>query len=488
MNNSGRSVAAGAAVRFLGGLPVQLLGFVLTLASARILVPKSFGVYSLALAIYGFSDIVTNPSVQTFLLRDIKVEDRVINVAWTVSAIRGALMTGAFFVVAPALAAAFSGGEQVSELLRVLSLGFIAQGAKNLHVVRYHQRLQMGRAVVVDTGGTAIASLAAIGLLFWWRDPLALAVGTAAGPVLNTTLSWLIAPRRPRPLFDMAVVSKMWGFTRFLLLNAFVHYALTNLDDLMVARLVGTAALGIYNFSYSTVNSAILFVVRPLGEIVLPVLARLSGDRQAMGQGTRTAVGVFAALSWGITAPLFVLAPDLIRLITTNPAWLGATPVFRMLLPFVLVRGINNALGSAGLAAGEPKYLTSVSGAQLALMVPFGLIGLYLGGYAGLVLAIVALNTMSMLALTAVVPRLADVTTGQLLSTIASPAPAALVAAAATYATTAGLVAAPSVRVPLGIVTGLVAFLLTWELCCKLPLAVMKHAPSAVQFYRQRKS
>jgi O-antigen/teichoic acid export membrane protein len=56
----------------------------------------------------------------------------------------------------------------------------------------------------------------------------------------------------------------MWAFTRHLLLNNVILYALKNLDNLVVAKLAGTAALGLYAMSYNLVNTTVMFVIRPL--------------------------------------------------------------------------------------------------------------------------------------------------------------------------------------------------------------------------------
>jgi PST family polysaccharide transporter len=70
-----------------------------------------------------------------------------------------------------------------------------------------------------------------------------------------------------------------------------------NLDDLLVARLMGTAALGVYSMSYNMVNSSVLFLTRPLSELLLPTMARLLDDRAAFTRATLSAISAFSAIS-----------------------------------------------------------------------------------------------------------------------------------------------------------------------------------------------
>lgn len=473
----GRQVARGAVIKLLGGVPVNILALVLTLISARVLVPSEYGVYSLALAIYGLSDILTNPAVATYLIRNPDATDRSIDAAWTLSALRGVLLCAIMFGVAPLLSAAFDGGQQVTLLLRIMSMGFLAQGLKNLHVVRFHQQLDMSRVLLVDSLGTALASILGITLLFLTRNVYSLAIATAAGPWLNALFS-LIFARKPSFSLDVAEWSSIWRFTRFLLLNSLIHYALLNLDDLMIAKLSSKAALGLYTLSYAMVNAVVLFLVRPLGEIMLPALSRLQREPERLADACIGAVSVLAAVSWGVTSLAWIVSSDLFILVSPSKEWSAAAPVFRALLPFVLVRGVNNALGAMVLAAGHPKYLTQVSGAQLLLMIPIGLLGYKNAGYLGLVVAITVLNALSMLALTWITPRLAPVTTLKLLTTIVSPFPAALAAGTTAWLVSEGIQSSLVLRVTCATVAAVAVFTASWELTCRTRAGVLAQAVS----------
>src|SRR5690606_19856239 len=98
--------------------------------------------------------------------------------------------------------------------------------------------------------------------------------------------TWLLAPRSPKPSLDVTELASMWRFTRFLVANSLVIYALLNLDDVLVAKLAGTAALGIYAMSYRMVNASVLFLIRPLGGVLLPALANLLHEAERFTRAT----------------------------------------------------------------------------------------------------------------------------------------------------------------------------------------------------------
>jgi lipopolysaccharide exporter len=480
----GSRVARGAAIKLLGGVPVNLLSFGLTLLCARWLAPEGFGAWSLALAIYGFADLLTNPAITTYLVRMPGCSDLSIDVAWTFTLLRGGVLGALMWLLAPVLSSAFSGGELVTQMLRVLSLGFVGIGLVNLHHTRFHHDLRFGRVLLVESLGTALGTLLAIVLLFVTRNPFALAIGLAGGHWLNAIISWALAPRRARPRLELGELRKMWRFTRFLLLNSLIVYALLNLDSLLVAKLAGTAALGLYAMSFRIVNSSVLFVIRPLADTLLPALAKLLDDRERFTRAALTAVSAFAAVSWMISSSAWVLAHEVFAVIGGRPEWERAAPIFRALLPFVLIRAINGSIAAIVVAAGKPHVLTIVSGSQLAAMVPLAALGFWLYDFLGLVIAITVLNAGAMFALIGIAPRFVMARQIDLLLTLLAPLPAALLGALAAWVG-ADLVAAPALRLLIGLAAGFGVFILVWELICRSPWGVLRGATSLFGLLRR---
>ena len=465
----GNRVIVGAIVRLLGGVPIHIITVLTTVVCFRTLAPADYGAYSLALAIYGFSDIFTNPSVSTFLIREKNCSDHTIDVAFSISALRGALLTPLFWLVSPFLARAFDGGPEVEQMLRIMCLGFLFMGLKNLHAVRFDQELRMGRVLLVDSLGTFLGALLGIVLLLIWKSPLALVIGAVSRNVINTASSWAFSPVRPKWTWDQTELKRLWNFTRFLLANALIIYALNNLDDLMVAKLAGVASLGLYSISYGIVNSALMFLIKPLHQIILPALAKLQHDRKKLTSAMVTVSSTYSFISWMICSTLWFAAEDLFEVLGHSEEWLEGAPVFRALLPFVLIRGINGSMGQFMLVMGRPHLITMISGSQLVLMIPLGLVGLSLFGFLGLVSAITLANGLAMAALVTFSLRFIDARPWTLILTILLPLPAAVLGAFASRFIQ-GFVSLPAVRLPLGIIVGLLVFSVCWELICRLPL------------------
>jgi O-antigen/teichoic acid export membrane protein len=471
-----RRAARGALIGLLGSTPANLLSVLVTVVCARWLSPESFGAYSLAAAIFGISDVLTNPAVTTYLLTKPGCADKVVDAAWTLSVLRGLALSAGFALLAPLAASALGGTPQTATLLRVLALRFALSGLSNLHTVRLQHDLRYGLVVAMESGAAMVGSSLSVGLLVLTRDPLSLAVGVVGSALVSAAVSWWLAPVRARFVLDRSDLSEMWHFTRYVSINGVIIYALLNLDDLIVARLAGAAALGVYALSYRVVNAAVLFLIQPLGQVLLPTLSKVRDDVPRFGKAFLRAVSAFACVSWLVTAICATLTTELFAMLAPGSSWGEAVPIFRALLPFVLVRGINGAMGAMLTAVGRPDLLTRISGSQLLLMVPCAWLGFSLYGFVGLTVALSVLNACALLALVVIAPRLAAVSRVSLVAMILLPLPAAGVSAVLggrlRELSSSAIVAGPLALLAMG-----ACFVLVWELCV---LALRARLPEAL--------
>jgi O-antigen/teichoic acid export membrane protein len=473
-------VARGVVIKLLGALPSNILSTTLTLLCVRVLTPSSYGAYSLAVAIFGFSDVLTNPPIPSFLIRKPDCSDRDIDVAITLSALRGVVVMAAMWLLAPYLTRAFGGAPVVTTMLRVMSINFVVGGLKNLHVIRFHRDLRFGMVTLVESTGGFVGTILSISLLLWLREPLVLVFGGLTGASLAVIISWIFGPMKPRFTYDLSAMAESWRFTRYLLAHSLIIYALLNLDDLLVARLAGTAALGMYAVSYGMVNSSVLFVIRPIGELLLPVLAKVRSETNKFTEAVLASISAFSAISWVITCSAWVLAEDIFVVLGKADSWVGAAPIFRALLPFVLIRGINNSMGGMLLAVGEPRLLTVVSGCQLVFMVPACVLGYWLSGFLGLTIGITVLNAGAMLALVFITPRYISSSFAKICLAIVAPLPAALAAALAVHLVRM-IWANPILHLALGAIAAAACFLAIWELTTRSAYGRAASAVSLVE-------
>lgn len=402
------TLVRGALAQLATSTPAKLLGITLTIVAARMLSPSLYGEFSLAVTIYGISDLLTNPSMFTYFVRTPGTNDSALDSAWTFGAVRGLGLMILFWGLAGPLARLFDGGEGVRLLLQLLSTTFFIAGLRNPWVVKIYHKLDYQRIALVESLGGLGGNLVGLWLLWWTQSPAALAAGLVSSQLVSCAMTWVYAARRPKVMIDRVELLKVWQFARFLLFNNVVIFLLLKLDDVFLGKVAGVAMLGLYSLAYKVANDSVLFLITTLRQVLLPAFVKLVDDQEAFVAAALRAVGTLSAISWGLSAMVFVAAPEIITLISPDERWRGADLVLQALMPFVLIRAVNGVFGSLMLAKGRPQVLSKVSGGQLLALVPLMWAGYEAGvrlwgqpihGVLGVTLAIALLNYGSNVAL-----------------------------------------------------------------------------------------
>lgn len=463
----GSRLARGALLQLSAALPGKILSIVLTWLATHRMSPALYGELSLALIIYGVSDLLTNPGIFTYFVRTRDVTRDALDSAWTLNVVRGFALTLLFWVIAPAMSWALDGTERVTLLLQLLSVSFAIIGVRNLHVVEIYHAQDFKKIAILDASGATLGTIIAIALLLATGSPAALAVGTLFTALFSCLMTWRYASRPPRWMYDGATLEGAWRFVRYMFLNNIIIYLLQRIDDLLIGKVGGPAPLGIYSFTYNVANNSVLFLTNTLRQVLLPALVTLVADPPALRDAVLRAVSGLANVSWVACTVMVVIAPELCALLLPAGEWGGAAVVLQALMPFVLVRAVNGVFGSLMMAAGKPEVLTRASGAQLLLLAPAVLGGYKLGGLVGASLAIAALNYLAGLALTTAAQRLFDLSAWRVAALTWAGLPAALLVGALAWQSKA-LVGSPLARLGLSGAVCCAGLLLVWEVAARL--------------------
>jgi O-antigen/teichoic acid export membrane protein len=461
-----RRAIHGVFFAILGNLPVQVLSASTSIYAGRVLGPAAYGAFSLAATIYGVSNLVTNSGLTTFIVRNPECSDHTIDVAWTVAVLRGLLVTLLLWVIAFSAMSWFGAGVEATRLLQVLALGQALDGFTNFHAQRFAHQLRFGTTVILDSLGGITGSVCALILLRLWRTPMAFAAGVTIGRGVGMLASWAVARRRPRPRLDLREIQKMWRFSRVMTLNSLIVYVQFSSDNLLVARIAGTAALGAYALAFRLANAATLFLITPLWRVFLPVFARLQNEPGQFTKSVERSLSASAAAAWCLSATAFTFAPELFLTISPNGKWNAAVYPFRALVGFTVARAINQPLSQMVLAKNKPGLLTLVSGVQLGLLLPSVWFGYHTAGLGGVGLAVSVLAFGSSMALILAAPRFILTTRLRLLAFVLAPGVAACLAAFI-GAAVASPIALPFLRALVGGAISGALFLAQWELFCR---------------------
>ncbi|MFM9935666.1 MAG: oligosaccharide flippase family protein [Novosphingobium sp.] len=299
--------------------------------------------------------------------------------AWT-----GALMI-VQLLVAAALALVF-GRPIAGGMLAVLTLvyPFMAGGH-----VQFYLAMRAGLVARLARIGAwqAIADqILTAALLLIWPSPWSIVL-----PKLLTAPIWLILARRAAPwqpdhAAGLLPASQMLRFAGPIMLADGMTALRTQGDNLVIAAMLGTSALGTYYFAFNAGVGIISSLVSAFGSVAFPMLCAAKAGAARMGMLRRLVIGG-AAVFVPIIALQALAAPLYVPLVF-GAHWAFAAPLIAILclagLPLLVAQITGCWLRAEG------RVGTDAAGSTLTCVLALG--GLWLGAhFGGLTFAVIGL-------------------------------------------------------------------------------------------------
>jgi PST family polysaccharide transporter len=408
----------------VNSLVLRLGSVVLGMVLARLLLPAEFGVYAVGLTVQAVLLTLVDLGMSVDLVRAEDPEKRAPTVA-LLSLISSVILASLMAITASPVAHLL-GAPDAANVIAVLAGTLVISGAGVVPYAKLQRDFEQKKLFstslvdfVVGTGVTVVLVVAGVG-------PLALALGRVAAQSCSTSLQFVLARVRPRFGFDREVARSAIAFGLPLAVANLLSWALLNIDNVVIARSTGAAALGIYVLAFNVST----WPISAIGQAVRGV--SLAGFSRASREGEASSLRVALTLTWAAAllagVLLAALANPLIELLYGH-RWGAAAPVLAALGFFGAVRVVLDLLATYLMAHGKARSVLGVQIAWTAALVPAVIVGTEIDGIAGAGWAHLIVAVLVILPAYGIAVRHAGVTPREL--TVALTAP--LVAAAGAW-------------------------------------------------------
>lgn len=371
------------------------LVFITTAILARLLTPDDFGLVGFATLAISYLAILKDLGLGAALIQQQENPEETANTVFTLNFLLGLILTALTMLIAPWVAVFFR-EPQVTPLLRWLGLTFVLNSLGAIHIVRLQRELDFRRKLIPDLGRAAVKGAVSITLALMGYGVWALVFGQLAGAVAGVVLAWVAFPWLPRMRILPARA------------KALLHYGLSvvgvdaltivtdNFDYIIVGRMFGDTALGIYTLAFRLPELLVLNPLWVMAGAIFPAYSKVQNQPDTLRKGFLTTVRVVEIVSVPLALELAIAADPLVRAIFGSQ-WLTAIPIVRLLALFVLVRSIGFNAGDIYKAIGRPDVLVKVEVLNMLVLVPaliigaqFGLVGIAWGHLTASVVRMVA--------------------------------------------------------------------------------------------------
>jgi O-antigen/teichoic acid export membrane protein len=152
-----------------------------------------------------------------------------------------------------------------------------------------------------------------------------------------------------------------------------LNVALVRVQDVVIGRVIGPAAVGVYRTAWRTIDLIAQAAILPFSQVSLPALARLQDNLPQFRKAYLRLISVSGAIAFPAIIGFAVLAPAAVPLIFGDQ-WHESAKIAQILgllaVPFTL-----NRFAAPGLAAlGKSATLARLAALQVVLTVVLSLV------------------------------------------------------------------------------------------------------------------
>lgn len=301
-----------------------------TAVMARLLDPASFGLVALAGVVLRFGSYFAEMGLGHALVQRPELSSYDLRATFTGSLLLGAVVAAAFWLLAP-LSVLVLKNPAVVPLVRALALGFVltAVGLTATSVLRRAMRFEALAkldvlAYVLAYGGVGLGSAWA-GAGVW-----SLVAAGLTQQLITSVGAYAVVRHSVRLLFGWEHYAALVGYGSRVSIISFLEFINGNIDTMLIGRLLGPVALGLYNRAYMLLYLPMYFLANSIGKVAFPAFSQVQQDVPRLRDLYLRSSTLVAMLLLPLCAGVAIAAPEMVRVLL-GPKWEGSVPVLRAL-------------------------------------------------------------------------------------------------------------------------------------------------------------
>lgn len=367
-----------------------------TIVLARILGPEDFGLFALAFVAINALDLFKSMGFDSALIQRKDDIEKAANTAFFIIPMLGIVLYLTLSISAPWIGK-FLNSTQVINIIRALGIIFVISCFGKIPAALIEKNMQFRQISLIEISSAIVFSATSIILALMERGVWSLVIAYILKITNQNVLLFIFAKWKPHFQFDKKIALEMFHFGKFLFLGGVVWFLKMNLDNLLVGKLLGVTALGIYAIAFNVANFGADYFGGKVYRVIFPAFSKIQDNKYDLKQAFLKTTKIVSIFAFPFFVILFLMGDELIR-IMYGLKWLEAIPVLKILAFAGLFNTLPVAMGPLFNASGYPKISFWFGVIQVVIffifITPaaklFGLVGIGLVVSASALVAIIA--------------------------------------------------------------------------------------------------
>lgn len=364
----------------------QGLGFFVSIALARILMPEDFGLIGMLSVFMAVGQSLIDSGLTQSIIRDKDPTDQDYSTVFFVNLIGSVLIYLLMYIGAPYIAL-FYKQEVLTDIVRIYCLSFVINAFSAVQFTRLTKRMDFKTQMLVTIPSFIIA--AGFGLYFAYTGygVWSLVYMNLIQSLASTIQVWVRSKWSPSFAFDKGRFMFHFSFGYKLTLSGLLNTIFSNIYTIVIGRFFSVADVGFYNRANTLKSLPVTNISSALNKVTYPLFAEIQDDDIRLKRAYKQIMQMVLFIIAPVLLFLGALADPFFRLVFTEK-WLPAVPMFQIMCCYGIFYPIHSYNLNIVKVKGRPdlflkleiikKIITTLT---LLVTLHFGIIAMLWGAF-----------------------------------------------------------------------------------------------------------
>lgn len=354
---------------------------------ARLLAPELFGIMVIVNSLRTGLELLSDVGIgQNIIYNRSGGDPAFYNTAWTIQAMRGAVLCVASAAAAWPLAL-FYGEPILFPVMAIMSIGFVISGLGSVSLFLLDRKMKVAQRNVFDSSIEVISAIIYVSFAIVSPTIWALVAGGLVSNLIRAAASHLLIKGLCHRFFlSHRYSSEILSFGKWIFISTVLYYGATNFDRLYLGKVLALQVVGVYGIARTMADMLGGSVVR-LGNIVIfPVIAAASKTPRITLRKEIRVVRFLFVLAAAILIAVLAAVSDLMIELIYDFRYHDAGWMLSILLLGTWISIICTANEAFLLGFGKPQYGAAGNALKVGFLVAALPVAIIQGGLvAGLI-------------------------------------------------------------------------------------------------------
>ena len=367
-----------------------MLNLLITFILARLVSPAEFGIIGMITVFTGFAIRFVDFGFSAALIHKKDIDKKDINTVFTLNTAIGIILSVLFFMIAP-LIANFYDKPILTILTQSFSIIFLVTGLSGVNRALLTKQMDFKLNTIISVISLIVSSGIAIVMAFFGYGVWSILFKILSQEIINTVLYFLMFPVNQKLEFSKKSFDSMFVMGRNVAGESTINYWSRNADNLLIGRMIGSEALGLYSKAYSIMLLPLNNISRVISKVMFPSFSLIQNDKIQIKNLYLKTTKLIAFITFPMMAGLAILSEPFV-LATFGKDWIEMAPLISILSVLGAFQSILSLNGVIYYSLGKSHLAFKLTIVFSIINVIGFYVGIKLNGLLGLAITYTAIG------------------------------------------------------------------------------------------------